>query len=141
MRNKKDGPIRDFQTDRLKRAMNDLKGRSDTIAELADDGYFLVADRPLEMTEKATEVLDAVTIKRLNKLADKFESYDGDDFDSTTVKMILNNFTDEQDIGLGKIGQPLRAALTGSVQAPGIFDIPAWLGRQETVARIRDLNT
>lgn len=139
LRDQKDGPIRDFQVSRLHMAMGDLKTRNDTLVELADDAYFLIAERPLEMTEQAKEVLDPDTIDLLNKLADKFDKFEGDDFDPDTVKIILNTFTDEQDIGLGKIGQPLRAALTGSVQAPGIFDIPAWLGRQESIARIRDL--
>ena len=41
-------------------------------------------------------------------------------------------------IGLGKIAQPLRAALTGSSTSPGIFDVLEWLGRDESLGRIDD---
>ena len=39
---------------------------------------------------------------------------------------------------LGKVAQPLRAALTGSTVSPPVFDVMAVLGREEALARIRD---
>jgi len=39
---------------------------------------------------------------------------------------------------LGKVAQPLRAALTGRTTSPGIFDVLEVLGREESLARIRD---
>jgi glutamyl-tRNA synthetase len=39
---------------------------------------------------------------------------------------------------LGKVAQPLRAALTGRTTSPGIFDVLEVLGRHESLARIRD---
>ena len=43
-----------------------------------------------------------------------------------------------QDLKLGKVAQPLRAALTGRATSPGIFDVLEVLGRDESLARIRD---
>jgi glutamyl-tRNA synthetase len=43
-----------------------------------------------------------------------------------------------KEIKLGAIAQPLRAALTGRVVSPGIFDVLAVLGREESLARIAD---
>jgi glutamyl-tRNA synthetase len=51
-----------------------------------------------------------------------------------TVRLIA----DERQIKLGKIAQPLRAALTGSTVSPGIFEVAAVLGREETLGRIAD---
>jgi glutamyl-tRNA synthetase len=39
---------------------------------------------------------------------------------------------------LGKVAQPLRAALTGRTTSPGIFDVLTILGREESLARIAD---
>jgi len=39
---------------------------------------------------------------------------------------------------LGKVAQPLRAALTGSTVSPPIFEVMEILGRDETLARIAD---
>ena len=39
---------------------------------------------------------------------------------------------------LGKVAQPLRAALTGRSDIAGMFDVLAVLGREESLARIAD---
>jgi glutamyl-tRNA synthetase len=44
----------------------------------------------------------------------------------------------ELGLGLGKLAQPLRAALTGQTTSPGIFDVLVLLGREESLARIAD---
>ena len=48
----------------------------------------------------------------------------------------LKAYAEEQGLGLGKLAQPLRAALTGQTTSPGIFDVLALLGREESLARI-----
>ena len=45
------------------------------------------------------------------------------------------------NLKLGKLAQPLRAALTGSGVSPPIFDVLAVLGREEALARIADQMT
>jgi glutamyl-tRNA synthetase len=42
----------------------------------------------------------------------------------------------EQNLKLGQIAQPLRAALTGTNTSPGIFDVMAVLEKGETLRRI-----
>jgi glutamyl-tRNA synthetase len=39
---------------------------------------------------------------------------------------------------LGKVAQPLRAALTGRTISPGIFEVMVLLGKDETLARLSD---
>ena len=48
----------------------------------------------------------------------------------------LKLLAEELGLGLGKLAQPLRAALTGTVTSPGIFDVLVLLGRDESLARI-----
>ena len=50
----------------------------------------------------------------------------------------MRGFADETGRKLGKVAQPLRAALTGRSTSPGIFDVLDVLGREESLARIRD---
>ena len=42
-----------------------------------------------------------------------------------------------RELGLGKLAQPLRAALTGRAISPGIFDVLFLLGRDESLQRIK----
>ena len=46
-----------------------------------------------------------------------------------------------RDQNLGKLAQPLRAALTGSSVSPGIFEVMEILGREETLGRLEDAAT
>ena len=50
----------------------------------------------------------------------------------------MRQFAEETGVKLGKVAQPLRAALTGRSTSPGIFDVLEVLGREELLARIRD---
>ena len=45
---------------------------------------------------------------------------------------------DASGVKLGKLAQPLRAALTGKTTSPGIFDVLTLLGREESLGRIAD---
>ena len=51
---------------------------------------------------------------------------------------LVRTFAEETGRKLGKVAQPLRAALTGKSTSPGIFDVLDVLGREESLARIRD---
>ena len=49
--------------------------------------------------------------------------------------------SEEAGVKLGQVAQPLRAALTGRATSPGIFDVLALLGREESLARVADRMT
>ena len=50
----------------------------------------------------------------------------------------MRAFGEGEALKLGKIAQPLRAALTGGVVSPGIFDVLTALGRAESLGRLDD---
>ena len=50
----------------------------------------------------------------------------------------IREFALSRDIKLGAAAQPLRAALTGRSTSPGVFDVLAVLGRDESLGRIDD---
>ena len=54
------------------------------------------------------------------------------------VRVFIELPTDAAGQKLGKVAQPLRAALTGKSVSPPVFDVMAVLGREEALARIRD---
>jgi glutamyl-tRNA synthetase len=47
-------------------------------------------------------------------------------------------FAERSGVKLGSVAQPLRAALTGKTTSPPIFDVLVVLGREESLARLRD---
>ena len=89
------------------------------------------------MTSKARRLLDNLSLEaqaRLGALARMLEELDG--WDEAVLERFIRAFAEGEGVGLGKIAQPLRAALTGSHASPGIFAVMVALGRKETVARL-----
>ena len=50
----------------------------------------------------------------------------------------MRAYAEANGLKLGKVAQPLRAALTGRSTSPGVFDVVAVLGREEALGRIAD---
>jgi glutamyl-tRNA synthetase len=59
-----------------------------------------------------------------------------DPFDAATLEPALRGVAERLGIGAGKLFQPLRVALMGSAESPGIFDVLVLLGRERSIARI-----
>ena len=122
--------------DLLIRAMPELKARAHTINELADGARFLFASRPLDVDEAAGALLTPEARQLLaaahNSLA-ALAKWDGE-----SLEAAIREVAESHGVKLGKLAQPLRAALTGRTTSPGIFDVLALLGRDESLARIAD---
>jgi len=129
----------DEARERLRRAMPGLKQRAKTIKELAENGAFYVASRPLEMSGKAAKLLPDEGRARLGRLLPELERLD--DWSEAALEAQVRAFAEAEDCKLGQIAQPLRAALSGSHASPGIFEVMAILGRSESLARISDQQT
>jgi glutamyl-tRNA synthetase len=121
---------------RLTAAMPVLKERAKTLVELWDGARFIVAHRPLPLDDKAQKLLSEdgrAVLAAVKPLLDGLPQWT-----AAALEESVKKFAEKKDISLGKIAQPLRAALTGRAVSPGIFDVLAVLGREESLARIAD---
>ena len=120
----------------LLRSIPFLKVRAKDINELTDNAAFLFRTRPLDMDEKAASLLDepgkALLAEARNALAAT------EDWTAPALEAAVRTVAECGGIGLGKVAQPLRAALTGRTTSPGIFDVLALLGREESLGRLDD---
>jgi glutamyl-tRNA synthetase len=123
------------ERERLARALPGLKPRAKTIVELADKARFYVAPRPIQPTPDAAKLL---TGEARQLLAQLVTDLDGSDWQAGQIEQKLRDFAGGKNIKLGAVAQPLRAALTGSLASPGIFEVMEVLGRDESLARIAD---
>jgi glutamyl-tRNA synthetase len=121
---------------RLLAAMPGLKERAKTLVELIDSASFLFSDRPLSPDEKAAAILDEAGRDALLRVAGRLSAVDTWTAESTEA--VVRAFADEAGLKLGKVAQPLRAALTGRATSPPVFDVLAVLGRDESLGRIAD---
>ena len=124
----------DRLTAQLTAAMPGLKERAKTLIELVDGAQFLVATRPLTLDDKALKLIDADAKAALTKLAALFEA--APTWDAATLEAIVRDYAEAHSLKLGKVAQPLRAALTGRAVSPPIDVTLALLGREKTLARL-----
>ena len=118
-------------------AMPGLKERAKTLVELLDSAAYLYSPRPLALEDKAAALLDGEARKRLGLLIGSFEAIG--EWTVETTEAAVRAFADAHGLKLGQVAQPLRAALTGKSTSPGLFDVLAVLGRDESILRLRDV--
>ena len=128
--------IKEKGTEQLLAAMPGLKERAKTLVELADGAKFIFAKRPLALDEKAASLLNDEGRAVLKSILPELEA--AQEWTSESLDAIVRAFAEKSGLKLGKIAQPLRAALTGRATSPGVFDVLAVLGREESLGRIRD---
>jgi len=127
-------------TSRLEKAMPVLKTRASTLEELAKQSYFLLRPRPFRLEGKAAKPLkDDEARQRLYRLFTHLGDVNA--WNETVLADALKEFAEAEDVGFGKIGQPLRAALTGGAPAPDLALVMTFIGRDETLDRIKDQMT
>ena len=66
---------------------------------------------------------------------------DVDTWTEAALSDALKEFAETEEVGFGKVGQPLRAALTGGAPAPDLALVMTFIGRDETLGRIQDQMT
>jgi glutamyl-tRNA synthetase len=120
----------------LERAMPELKARAKDLNELSANADFLFAQRPLTLDEKAGALLDEGARALLGRLHSALAQVDEWSQDGTEAA--VKALAEAEGLKLGKLAQPLRAALTGRATSPGIFDVLVLLGQDESLARIYD---
>jgi glutamyl-tRNA synthetase len=122
--------------DLLVTAMPVLKPRAADLNELAAGARFLFASRPIEPDAKAAALLTDDARGLLARVHDRLAALDAWTLESTETA--IKALAEELGLGLGKLAQPLRAALTGQTTSPGIYDVLVLLGREEALGRISD---
>jgi len=133
------GPLSDALSDRIVAATETLRPRSKTLKEFAEQAAYLMLRRPIEITCKAKKALRNDAITHLQSLTLQLESLEDKLWTPETIQDVLTTYTADNNIGFGKIGQPLRAALTGGAPSPDLSKLLALLGKNETLARLSDV--
>ena len=113
-----------------------LKDRARTFPELLDKAHFVLASRPIDIDEKSQRALNDVSRGILNELTPQLQNAS---WNRDTLEAVVAGVAEAHGLKLGKIAQPLRAALAGRTVSPSVFDMMLILGREETLARLKDV--
>ena len=119
----------------LSAAMDSLKERAKTFPELLEKAQFIFAKRPIVPDEKASKALDSVSRGILNALTPQLQTAS---WTRDALEAVTADFAEANDTKFGKMAGPLRAALSGRVVTPSVFDMLLVLGKDESLARISE---
>ncbi|WP_121061690.1 glutamate--tRNA ligase [Chachezhania antarctica] len=127
--------LTDDQNAAFVQALPFVKERAKTFPDLIEKAHFALVERPLAPDDKALKALDSDNRSMLAELTPQLRNanWSRDELEAT-----LNTFAEDRETKFGKLAGPLRAALAGRTVTPSVFDMMIVLGRDETLARIKD---
>ena len=116
----------------LRRAVELMRPRFDTLKEFPEKArYLFTEDYPV--SEKAQRKLEE-GLPLLKELYPRLRTQE--EWTEAALEALLRGFAAEKGVKLGQVAQPLRAALTGSLETPGLFEILALLGKERALRRL-----
>ncbi|HEB02098.1 MAG TPA: glutamate--tRNA ligase [Nitrospirae bacterium] len=118
----------------FKKALSTLAERAKDLNELASSMRYYIAET-VEFEEKAKKKFLKPETKELFEEAVK-ELASIEEFTADRIEESFKAICDQREIGLGKLAQPVRVALTGGTASPGIFDVLEIVGRERTLLRL-----
>jgi glutamyl/glutaminyl-tRNA synthetase len=123
--------------DRMELAAKAARQRAKTLRQLREPlGFVFTADDAVVYDQKAVEkvLVKGEGLEVLRAILPFFELLT--DWTSETIEHTVHTFAEHQGLGMGKVAQPLRVALTGAAVSPGLGDTLALLGKQSVLSRI-----
>lgn len=128
-------PLSQVQQNGLTRAMYCLKERARSFPQLIEKAYFILGSRPFSPDEKAAKALDTVSRGILKELTPHLQNVS---WTRAALEEVVTALAESKGLKMGKLAQPLRAALAGRTVTPSVFDMMLVIGREETLARLHD---
>ena len=129
--------INEIERERLLLGAPGLVSRAKTIKELVNQSKFYVQHRPIPLDDKAQKLLKTNVKDMLPKIIESLENIDP--WETDNIEAEMRALADRCDLKLGLIAQPIRAALTGTIVSPSIFEVMKALGRTESMERLTDV--
>ena len=124
----------EFSTDYVQKVVALLKERASFVRDFWETGfYFFTAPETYDekAAKKAWKEDTADIIRELIENLLKVENYNAEN-----LRKNIKSWITSKGIGFGKVMQPFRLSLVGSMQGPDVFDIAATIGKKETVSRL-----
>lgn len=121
------------------------KNHAVEIIDLVKERAFLLTDfyelmhyfyqSPEQLDEKATKKWNEQTATVFGDLIDLLNAKDISD--SSEYEQTIKEWIKEKELPMGKVLQPLRVAMVGSMQGPDLFHIMSLIGKEEVIKRIK----
>jgi len=129
-------PLTPVEAGRIQKALPSLVERAKRLDDLAIGAILFCNTRPLSLTDKAQKAIDGDSRALIADAAKQLATLP--DFTAEACKAALAQVAETHGTGLGKVMQPVRAALTGGQPFGDIGELAEILGREESLGRLAD---
>ena len=113
-----------------------LKDKVKTFSELIDKAAFILKSKPIEIDSDARLFIDEEGREMLDALTPQLQNAT---WTRENLEQICNSVSERFGVKFGKLASPIRSALSGQTKTPSVFDMMLILGRDETIARLADV--
>ncbi len=117
-----------------------LAQRADKLTDFTEIGafYFTAPDITKLSDKKAEKAINSETAPAmLTELYQLFSAMNDTEWNREAIHSNISELVATLDVGFGKLAQPLRAVLSGTMASPDLSEIAACLGRDEVLRRIK----
>lgn len=108
--------------------------RCPTLVELVEDIRYIYEDFTEYNAKQAKKQFKADALPVMLALKEAYENLS--DWKAEAIHQVVENTVETLEVGFGKVGQPLRLAVTGHGKSPGIDITLELLGKDKTLARL-----
>ena len=123
--------------ERITKVISLVKERATFVTDFWDLSDFLFISPTVYDEKSLNKQWKEDTASLLHNLIEIIKNID--DFSSIEIENKVKEWITENEINFGKIMQPLRLSLVGSLKGPHLFDIIEFIGKEQTVKRILKL--
>ena len=113
-----------------------VRDRCKTLVDLAHEMAYFYQDFDNYDPKAAKKHLRPLALEALQTLEAKLKALDNQAWSAEAVHQAIEQVVNELNIGMGKVGMPLRVAITGRGQSPAIDQVAALLGRDKVLQRL-----
>jgi glutamyl-tRNA synthetase len=126
----------EVEKSRIKTALPSLAERAKRLPDLVESASLFCNSRPLSLTDKAANLMTEEALVMFDGVAKELEAIT--QWNAGEIKAAIMSFAEAKDLKLGKVMQPIRAAVTGGKQSGDLIETLEILGQEETIGRLRD---
>jgi len=108
--------------------------RAKTLVEMAQNSVYFYKEFDQFDEDAAKKHLRPVVLEAFKALKEEFATLES--WTAEALHQLINDTAEKLDMKMGKIGQPLRVAVTGSGSSPSIDITVALIGKQRTLTRM-----
>jgi glutamyl-tRNA synthetase len=137
-KNKKNIDLKNNHLLLIEKGMNGLKARARTINELSEMSSFYIETSPIPLDKKSKKILNGDNILLLKTYSNQLNKLDI--WNKENIEKDIKIYCQNNNLNLGKLALPLRAAITGKSVSPGLYELMEVLGKNEIITRINNIN-